>query len=117
MPSGQAQTTWFPELKKLLLDNWNTNLTISEQFILVGRLNDKLNQIRSEGNFQPPIIWCPNCQKRHRSRFIKISITAVYFALKRFEMCTDAEFKDLRKKWNIYSKVNNIDIYGNITSN
>jgi hypothetical protein len=114
MPAGQAQTTWFPELKQLLQDNWNTNLTIPEQFKLVADLNIKLNQIRTERNIQPPMMWCPNCQERHRSRFMDVSITAVYFALKRFVMCTENEFNELRKKWKIYSKEKNLDIYGKV---
>jgi len=114
MSTGQAHTTWFPELKHLLQDNWNTNLTIPEQFELVASLNNKLNQIRTERNIQPPMMWCPKCQERHRSRFIDVSITAVYFALKRFDMCTEKEFNELRKKWKIYSKEKNLDIYGKV---
>lgn len=114
MPTGQAHTTWFPELKQLLQDKWNTNLTIPEQFEFVAGLNNKLNQIRTERNIQPPMMWCPDCQDRHRSRFMDVSITAVYFALKRFDLCTENEFNELRKKWKIYSKEKNLDIYGNV---
>ena len=114
MSTGQAHTTWFPELKQLLQANWNTNLTIPEQFELVTGLNNKLNQIRTERNIQPPMMWCPNCQERHRSRFMDVSITAVYFALKRFDMCSENEFNELRKKWKIYSKEKNLDIYGKV---
>ncbi len=116
MPAGQSQKTWFPELKQLLQDNWKTNLTIQEQFELVTGLNNKLDQIRTERNIQSPMMWCPNCQERHRSRFIDVSITAVYFALKRFDMCTENEFKELRKKWKIYSKEKNLDIYGKVVN-
>ena len=114
MSTGQAHTTWFPELKQLLQANWNTNLTIPEQFELVTGLNNKLNQIRAERNIQPPMMLCPNCQERHRSRFMDVSITAVYFALKRFDMCSENEFNELRKKWKIYSKEKNLDIYGKV---
>lgn len=54
MPSGQAHTTWFPELKAILKNRWNFNLTIPEQFELVTVMNNKLNQIRTEGNITPP---------------------------------------------------------------
>jgi uncharacterized protein (UPF0212 family) len=114
MPAGQSQTTWFPELKQLLHDNWNKDLTIPEQFELVAVLNNKLNQIRTEGNIQPHMMWCPKCQERHRSRFIAVSITSVYFALKRFDLCTENEFKELRKKWRVYSKEKNLDTYGKV---
>lgn len=49
MPVGQAHTTWFPELKEMLIKNWNKKFSIQEQFELVEELNSKLNQIRKDG--------------------------------------------------------------------
>jgi hypothetical protein len=88
-------------------------LTIPKHFKLVAELDNKLNQIRTERNIQPPMMWCPKCQKRHRSRLRSISITAMYFALKKFDNCTEIEFKEFMKNWKLYSKEKNIDIYGN----
>ena len=112
MPSGQAHTIWFPELKGILKKKWNSNLTISRQFELLTELNNKLSQIRNDLNIQPPMMWCPKCQKRHRSRFTDVSITAMYYALQRFELCKEKEFKKLKRDWKYYSKSENIDIYG-----
>lgn len=112
MPAGQAHTTWFPELKDILKKRWNSKLTISQQFDLVNELNKKLNQIRTDLNIQPPMMWCPKCQKRERSRFTEVSITAMYYALKRFELCEDEEVKKLLRDWRQYSNSENIDIYG-----
>lgn len=112
MPAGQAHTTWFPELKDILKEKWNSKMSIEQQFDLVKELNIKLNQIRTELNIQPPMMWCPKCQKRERSRFTEVSITAVYYALKRFEICKDDYFKKLVRDWKKYSKTENIDIYG-----
>jgi hypothetical protein len=112
MPAGQAHTTWFPELKDILKKRWNFRLTISQQFDLVNELNMKLNQIRTDLNIQPPMMWCPKCQKRERSRFTDVSITAMYYALKRFELCEDEDFKKLLRDWKKYSTSVNIDIYG-----
>ncbi len=112
MSSGQAHTTWFPELKVLLHDNWSPTLTIPEQFKLVDLLNKELDRIRIERSIQPPMMWCFNCKERHRSRFIEISITALYFALKRFDISTETEIIELRKKWKLYSKEKNVDIWG-----
>jgi len=112
MPAGQAHTTWFPELKNILGERWNSTLTIPQQFELVSDLNNKLHQIRTEGEIQPPMMWCPKCQKRHRSKFTGVSITAMYYALKRFELCSEDDFKKLKSNWNNYSKTENIDIYG-----
>ncbi|UFH46601.1 hypothetical protein LNP27_00995 [Flavobacterium galactosidilyticum] len=112
MSSGEAHTIWFPELKQLLKENWKTNLTIPKHFKLVADLDNKLNQIRAERKIHPPMMWCPNCKKRHRSKVRSISITAMYFALKKFDNCTEIEFKELIKNWKIYSKEKNLDIYG-----
>ena len=112
MPAGQAHTTWFPELKDILKKRWNSRLNISQQFNLVNELNKKLNQIRTDLNIQPPMMWCPKCQKRERSRFTEVSITAMYYALKRFELCEDEDVKKLLRDWKKYSKSENIDIYG-----
>ena len=73
MPAGQAHTTWFPELKDILKDSWNSKLSIEQHFDIVNDLNKKLKQIRTDLNIQPPMMWCPNCQKRHRSRFTDVS--------------------------------------------
>jgi hypothetical protein len=58
------------------------------------------------------MMWCPNCKERHRSIFTDISITALYFALKRFELCTAEEFRELVKKWKKFSAEKNLNIYG-----
>ncbi len=112
MPAGQAHTTWFPELKDILKEKWNSKMSIEQQFDLVKELNNKLNQIRADLNIQPPMMWCPKCQKRERSRFTEVSITAMYYALKRFELCENDDFNKLLKEWRKYSKSENIDIYG-----
>jgi hypothetical protein len=112
MPIGQAQTKWFPEMKRVLKEKWNANLSILEQFDLLDELNGMLNQIRKDLDIQPPMMWCPNCQKRHRSRFTNISITGMYHCLKRFDICEEDYFKILIRDWKKYSKTENIDIYG-----
>jgi hypothetical protein len=112
MPAGQANTTWFPELKETLRKKWNNKLSIKEQFELVEQLNSTLNQIRKDGNIQPPIIWCTNCKKRHRGAFTNVSITATYFALEKEGIIDHAEFLTLKREWNKYSKAEGINVYG-----
>jgi len=36
----------------------------------------------------------------------------MYYALKRFEICSEEEFKTLRREWNKYSRIEGINIYG-----
>jgi hypothetical protein len=113
MTAGQAHTTWFPELKNILKTKWRSNLSIEQQFGLVNELTEKLKQIRTELNIQLPMMWCPKCKKRQCSKFTDVSITAMYYALKKFEFCQKDEFNMLLGKWKKYSKSENIDIFGN----
>jgi hypothetical protein len=113
MPIGQGNTVWFKELKEILRERWKENLSISEQFILVSDLDCKLNQIRKDGNMIPPMMWCPHCKRRERSRFLQVSITGMYYALKGMEVISDVRFKKLIKDWKAYSKLEKINTYGN----
>ena len=61
MRSGEAQTTWFPEIISILKKQWKSDMTIAEHFKLVANLNKRLNQIRSDNNIQQAIIFCPVC--------------------------------------------------------
>src|SRR5680860_514011 len=112
MPIGQAHTTWFPELKEILKKKWDKKFSIQEQFELVDELNLKLNQIRKDGNMRPPMMWCPNCKKRHRGAFSNISITATYFAIEKEGIIDHSEFLALKREWNKYSKTEEINVYG-----
>jgi hypothetical protein len=113
MPIGQAHTVWFKELKEILRDRWKDNLSFSDQFNIVSELHNKLNQIRKDGNMVPPMMWCPKCQKRERSRFLQVSITGMYYALKGMEIISEDQFKKLIKNWKVYSKLEKINTYGN----
>jgi len=112
MPRGQAHTTWFPEMKVILRKKWSKGLTIAQQFQLVEELNEKLTKIRVESNIKPPMIWCPACKRKEQGEFSKVTITGMYYALKRFEICSEEEFKTLRREWNKYSRIEGINIYG-----
>ena len=112
MPTGQAHTIWFPELKRILAEKWKSTLSISEQLDLISDLNKELTRIRTDLAIQPPMMWCPNCKERHRSRFRDVSITAMYYALKKFEISKDLDINSMKRNWKKYSKLNGIDIYG-----
>ena len=113
MPIGQGNTVWFKELKDILRERWKDNLSISEQFIIVSELDNKLNQIRKDGNMVPPMMWCPKCKKRERSRFTVVSITSMYYTLKGMEIISEDELKKLIKNWKAYSRLEKINTYGN----
>lgn len=112
MPSGQSHTTWFPELKIILKTQWKFSLNIQDHFDFMKILNDKLNKIRKELKIKPPIFFCNHCNERHESKLQMVTITSMYFALERFEICTHKEHLELKRNWKKYSKKNSINIHG-----
>lgn len=112
MPAGQSNTTWFPELKSTLKSDWNFNMNIEDHFELVAKLNDQLSTIRKELNVKPEMIYCNHCKERHEREFTMVTITSMYFALERFEICNHKEHLELMRNWRKYSKQNSINIYG-----
>ena len=112
MPSGQSHTTWFPELKNILRTQWKFSLNIQDHFDLMKILNDKLNKIRKELNVTAPTFFCKHCNERHESKLQMVTITSMYFALERFEICTHKEHLELKRNWRKYSKQNLINIHG-----
>lgn len=118
MPSGQSSTTWFPELKNILEQEWTFNPNIDEHFKLVEKLNKQLKRVRLELNVKTRTFWCHNCNERHESEFSSVTITSLYFALERFGHCTHKEHLELKRNWRKHSKENSVNIYGNqITKN
>ena len=87
-------------------------MNIEDHFELVAKLNDQLSKIRKELNVKPEMIYCNHCNERHEREFTMVTITSMYFALERFEICNHKEHLELKRNWRRYSKENSINIYG-----
>ncbi len=112
MASGDAQRTWFPEMIEMLNQTWSASMSANELLALRDRLDSTLETIRSERHILPAMMWCPNCQARHRSAPPKVSVRAMILALGRFGMASASEVKALEHRWNTYRKRNQLDRYG-----
>lgn len=112
MPKGQSHTTWFSELKDILNEQWKDNLSIQQHIELLKTLNINLAKIREQLKVKPPVIWCNNCNAKHEGRLGMVTMTAMYFALERFEICSHEKHLELKRNWKKYSKENSTDIYG-----
>ena len=112
MASGDAQRTWFPEIIETLGQTWSPSMSATELIALRDCLDTSLQTIRSERNIQPAMMWCPNCQARHRSAPPKVSVRAMILALSRFDIASAAEVKALERQWNTYRKRHQLDRYG-----
>ena len=112
MASGDAQRTWFPEMIEMLKDAWYPEISLEELISLRDRLDKTLQNIHRDKNIIPPMMWCPKCQKRHRSAHPKISVRATILAIGRFQVADQTEVKLIEKKWNTIRKQNQLDLYG-----
>lgn len=115
MPTGQSNMTWFPELKNILKNQWNFNLSIQEHFDLMNILNTELSKVRKDLKVKPATFFCKYCNKRHEIKLNMVTITSMYFALENFEICTHKEHLELKRNWRKYSKQNLINIHGKPT--
>ena len=112
MASGDAQRTWFPEMIEMLNQTWSASMSENDLLALRDRLDATLQTIRSERHILPAMMWCPNCQARHRSAPPKVSVRAMILALGRFGMASASEVKALERRWNTYRKRHQLDRYG-----
>jgi hypothetical protein len=109
MAAGDAQRTWFPEMIEMLKDDWYSSMSLDELIALRDRLDATLQTIRTERRILPAMMYCPHCQKRHRSAPPKVSVRAMILALARFEIAAQSEVKTLEKLWNKHRKQHQLD--------
>ncbi len=80
--------------------------------LLAVRLDTMLQQIRKDRNIIPPMFTCPKCGERERSILGRISVNATILAAGRFRVASDADVKELSKRWKKYCKEHDLDHYG-----
>jgi len=112
MASGDAQRIWFPEMIEMLREGWNSSMSCGDLISFCDRIDATLQRIRTEREILPPMMWCPTCQKRHRSAPPKVSVRATILALGRFRIALESEVKSLEKLWKKYMKEKDLNIYG-----
>lgn len=112
MPSGDAQRQWFPEMIEMLRQQWHPGLSLAGLALLAARLDTMLQQIRKDRNIIPPIFTCPKCGERERSSFGRITVNAAILAAGRFRVASEADTKELSKRWKKYRKEHDLDHYG-----
>ena len=112
MASGDAHRVWFSEMIEMLREGWNSSMSCGDLISLRNRIDATLQKIRAEREIRPPMMWCPTCQKRHRSAPPKVSVRATILALGRFRIALDVEVKSLEKLWKKYMKEKGLNLYG-----
>jgi hypothetical protein len=117
MASGDAHRQWFPEMIEALRQHWTPDLSWSDITLLASLLDNMLWQIRKDRNIIPPMLTCPKCGVRGRSRFAGISVNATILAAGRFGVTPKNEAKQLSRRWEKYRKEHDLDIHGKRRSN
>ncbi len=113
MPSGDPQRTWFPEMIDILQAEWKPSMSFKRLIALCARLDDTLQRIRTTRNILPPMMWCPHCQRRHRSGPPKVSVRAMILSLGRFQIASPEQMNALEKRWKKFRERHHLDLYGN----
>ena len=112
MAAGDASRTWFSEMVETLRREWKPDMPWEEIIALRDRLDAMLQKIRLSRGIRPPTMWCPVCNERTQQAEPTVSVRAVIFALGRFGIVPQVEFKSLEKRWAKYRKENGLDRNG-----
>jgi len=105
MPSGDPQRTWFPEMIEILRARWSDTMPFEELIELTAELDANLQAIRTARDIQPPMMWCPNCRRRHRSADPRVSVRATILAWGRFGVVSPEAVKALENAEEILAHV------------
>ena len=97
---------------EMLRQQWHPELSLDGLVLLAVRLDTMLQQIRKDRNIIPPMFTCPKCGERERSILGRISVNATILAAGRFRVASDADVKELSKRWKKYCKEHDLDHYG-----
>jgi len=112
MAAGDASRTWFSEMVEALRREWKPDMPWEQVIALRDRLDAMLQEIRSSRQIRPPTMWCPVCNQRTQQAEPSVSVRAVIFALGRFGIVPQVEFKSLEKRWAKHRKENGLDRNG-----
>jgi hypothetical protein len=96
----------------VLRQGWGRGLTWDEVLNLRDRVNELLQQIRTERGIEPPVFTCRRCGKRGPAAKPKVSVRAMILALGRFGIAFIPEVKEREKAWNRHRKAEGLDHYG-----
>jgi len=116
MPSGDPQSTWFPEMVVRLRSEWHEEISMPALINLRDELDRMLRRIRTGRNIQTPIITCRKCGRTGPAAEPHVSVRALILALARFGIASTDNSRALEKAWAEYRKQHRLDIEGKVPS-
>jgi hypothetical protein len=112
VPPGDAQRAWFPEMITIAKSRWSKNMAWEDIIHLCSDMQHLRDKIKQERKIKPARMFCPKCGKYTLSTPLNISPRSLLFMLKKENVITEDDFKELDKDWKKYRKTHNLDAYG-----
>jgi hypothetical protein len=116
MPSGDAQRAWFPEMLSELRQFWDNSPDWSEVVAFCENMTSLRSSIWEQRGIRGPMMTCRSCGKKHAMTLPPISPRSLLFALRRIDIITEDELKQLDKEWKRIRKNENLDALGHVKS-
>lgn len=116
MAAGDAQRVWFPDMVERLRVRWHPDMLFGAIVSLRDDLDAMLQRIRSEGNISSPVFRCRDCGYVGPGATPHVSVRAMILSLTRFGIAPGDQIHALEKRWAVYRKQNDLDLYGKQTA-
>ena len=132
MAAGDAQRKWWPEMLEELRAFWRPGLSWEEVVEFCARMTAMRKEIRAAHGIgtqkrgQPELSEelqellgrhlgkCPRCGSKGGSvPEGRISLRSLLFSLRKIDLVTEDQFKELDRDWKKFRKLNGLDAYGN----
>ena len=115
MPAGDAQRVWFPEMAEELTRFWTGQAQWCDVIAFCDRMFALRTSIRQSRGIQAPLVTCWTCGSSGRAELSGISVRSALFALRKADLISDAQMKELDRDWSRYRKAQALDAYGHKT--
>ena len=116
MPSGDPQSTWFPEMIVRLRADWQTEMSMPALISLRDEMEGMLRRIRNGRNIKTPIITCRKCGFAGPAEEPHVGMRALILAFARFEIASKEQTRALEKAWAAYRKEHRLDREGKLSA-
>ncbi len=112
MPSGDAQRAWFPEMLTQLRIFWGDELNWYRVVVFCEEMTALRSSIWGYRGIRGPMLKCRNCGRQQVLTLPPISPRSLLFAVKKIDLITEGELKQLNKEWKKFRTAENLDSYG-----
>jgi hypothetical protein len=112
MAAGDAQRVWYPEMLAELKRQWSPGMPWGNVIAFCDRMSVMRKDIAISRDIKPPMMTCHKCGKRGRAAYPSISVRSLIFSLKKIQVISDEELKEMDLEWKRYQRKNSLTGYG-----